>query len=161
MIFNDEYNNIIEIMIGFDKDFERDFNNFVKKLPVGIPSKCKKMKFFDTTRGDENYKFNEFNNNELELIVENSTSFNHALNLYKLDTKILRDMESGEQFDFGVFETTKPNGECLGYLFSINKIKNTYHLKVHCESDNPSDNKDFQKRIDMGDLIKRINSRKR
>ncbi len=161
MIFNEQYNKLVYMMIGMDNEFRDDFTKFVADLPTTVRNKCKRMHFFKLKKNDYKYIFDEYDDSELELMVETEVSFDHSLNLYKLNEEDLTKMQSMKKNDFGVFETTRENGECLGYLFCVKKIGNKYYLSMEVTSSNPESDKKIDEEISLHDLLLKVRGKKR
>lgn len=147
--------------MGMDESFRADFTTFVADLPSTVRNKCQRMNFFEINKNDYKYIFDEYDDRELELMVETDISFDHSLNLYKLDQDDLIKMRSMRKNDFAVFETTRADGECLGYLFYVKKIDNKYYLSMDVTSSNPSSDRNIDKEIPLEELLLKIKVNKR
>lgn len=161
MIFNEQYNRLIYLMSRKDRTFSDDLATFVADLPITIRNRCKRMRPFTVNRKNYKYVFDEYDDNELELMVETEVSFDHALNLYKLSEEDLTQMKSMTKNDFCVFETTREDGECLGYLWYIKKIDDAYYICMDVTSSNPESDRSIEEEISLVALISNIKVHKR
>lgn len=140
MLFDDVYNHILKCLCSFDEEFEKDYKEFVKSLPLGIGAKCRKMMPFRVDRGNKTYRLTGTPNKDVELTIEDEYSIRETLMLFVLCRKELEDMEKFENtkgprsmkdtsvLDLGWFERINSDGKKVSYSFLINRRKDGYYL---------------------------------
>lgn len=145
MIFNDNYNKIIELMMEVNEDFKNDYLKFINSLPEKITKKCKKEKDFDIEIKKQN-TYAELTTDEtyieLEVNAESAfdSSINFLLNINKIKEKELDELPINKSttseiaIDAGTFYiTTEKKGfeYETEYDFDIIKTsKNEYCIKA-------------------------------
>ena len=171
MIFNNSYNRIIALMGEIDEDFLADYELFVRKLPFGMARKCQKMEDFKCEKGDKTYKMTNYDGEEIEFIVEEEDSIHSSINLYRIDVEALKKMDVQENGDnlrgmndtsvmeIGVFETTRKNGDKVGYSLFMCRRKDGYFAIMQKVCDDEKLNKKTVAEIDVDSVIKRKTGR--
>ena len=145
MIFNDNNNKILELMMEVNEDFKKDYLKFANSLPEKVLRKCKKEKEFDINIKKEKMHAELTADNdiiELEINIEEDfdKSLNFLLNINKIKEKELdeipinKNANSETLIDAGTFYISTTHKEFereTEYDFDIIKInKNDYCVKV-------------------------------
>lgn len=131
MIFNEKFNNIIDLMQETDSEFNEVYAEFARRLPESIIKKCQICKNFDTEIENIDYDLetNLNNGNTIELSVDDfnkDIGFLLTVELFTKETldrlEICKDNEDQEtkSWKLGEFEIDKSN-KLIKYNFTLKK----------------------------------------
>lgn len=171
MIFNKEYNRIIDLMGELDEDFIKDYQLFARRLPMGMVHKCQKMGDFNCVKGEKKYKMRNYNGDEVEFIVEDGDLICSSINLYRINVDALetmgvqdsedniRNINDTSIMEIGVFETTKKSGNKVGYSLYMCRRENGYFAVMEKVTNDETLNRKTVAKIDVERAIKRKTGR--
>lgn len=121
MIFDEKYNNAINLLCKLNTDFENDFNMALKLLPQRLTKKCKSKKYFEYFDDDLLANF-DIQNGQMEFTVKGDDFF-IDFGVNPLSEKIIERMEEFDMIE-SLFFTLDIEDKSVMYDLEIRRVRN-------------------------------------
>lgn len=154
MIFEEKYNNAINLLCNLKKEFKNDFDEAIKLLPNRLSKKCKSRRNFEYY--DENILSSFIReNNEMEFVVNGDDLF-FKIQMKELNEKTIDHIKEFENVE-PLFFALDIEDKSIMYDLDIRKVRNNRFV-ISVRKDNEYDESEVTYyEIGKKELLEKLN----